>query len=388
MAEDDEQAPVAVAAAKAQAAETAVAACERSIQVHGGIGFTWEHVLHRYYKRAQWIDAFGGHAAVQRRVVAAALLDVERRSDSPVPKEEVLELMRMEVDPAEVDEIRELWKSHSKAEDNRSIEGLLATLSEDCVYTVYPDDVSWHGHEGAARFYTELLTAFPDIVFELQNIVIGPQGVVEEAIVTGTHRAKWLDNEPTGETMTWRNAIFFPWRPRVAPLQGRARLHRHAAAGRMMGHAFSSLDELGDGYGFRKVRGALGVTAFGVNGVVYPPGHPGIHHYHDTQDEALLRAQRHGQGGGGGRDGLRRAQRHVPRVLLTTSRKRLRPNPNADFEADRVAMVAKIGENIKIARNARMEVSGNGLIAAYIHTGAKVGVLVEVGAGKETTAQG
>lgn len=72
---DDEQAPVAVAAAKAQAAETAVAACERSIQVHGGIGFTWEHVLHRYYKRAQWIDAFGGHAAKQRQVVAAALLD-------------------------------------------------------------------------------------------------------------------------------------------------------------------------------------------------------------------------------------------------------------------------------------------------------------------------
>jgi alkylation response protein AidB-like acyl-CoA dehydrogenase len=71
------QVPVAavVAAAKAQTAETAVAACERSIQVHGGIGFTWEHVLHRYYKRAQWIDAFGGHAAVQRRVVAAHLLD-------------------------------------------------------------------------------------------------------------------------------------------------------------------------------------------------------------------------------------------------------------------------------------------------------------------------
>ena len=75
VAEEDEQAPVAVAAAKSMAAETAVAACERSIQVHGGIGFTWEHVLHRYYKRAQWIDAFGGHAARQREVVAAALLD-------------------------------------------------------------------------------------------------------------------------------------------------------------------------------------------------------------------------------------------------------------------------------------------------------------------------
>ena len=65
--------------------------------------------------------------------------------------------------------------------------------------------------------------------------------------------------------------------------------------------------------------------------------------------------------------------------------KRLAANPNADFEADRVAAVAKIGENIKISRHQRLEVTGNGMIAAYIHTGAKVGVLVEVGAGKEAT---
>jgi elongation factor Ts len=60
-------------------------------------------------------------------------------------------------------------------------------------------------------------------------------------------------------------------------------------------------------------------------------------------------------------------------------------NPNADLEAVRVAQVAKMGENIQIRRHQRMEVSGNGLVAAYIHTGAKVGVLVEVGAGKEAT---
>ena len=52
-----------------------------------------------------------------------------------------------------------------------------------------------------------------------------------------------------------------------------------------MGHSFGSIDELGDGYGFRKVRRALGVTAFGVNAIVMPPGHEGFHHYHDTQDE-------------------------------------------------------------------------------------------------------
>ena len=52
-----------------------------------------------------------------------------------------------------------------------------------------------------------------------------------------------------------------------------------------MGHAFGSIDELGEGFGFRKVRHALGITAFGVNVVVYPPHYEGFHHYHDTQDE-------------------------------------------------------------------------------------------------------
>ena len=52
-----------------------------------------------------------------------------------------------------------------------------------------------------------------------------------------------------------------------------------------MGHAFGSIDDLGDGYGFRKVRRALGVSAFGVNAIVMPPGYLGFHHYHETQDE-------------------------------------------------------------------------------------------------------
>jgi elongation factor Ts len=56
------------------------------------------------------------------------------------------------------------------------------------------------------------------------------------------------------------------------------------------------------------------------------------------------------------------------------------------LEAERVAAVAKIGENIQIPRFVRYEVKGNGMIAAYIHTGAKVGVLVEVGATREGTA--
>jgi alkylation response protein AidB-like acyl-CoA dehydrogenase len=74
VAEDDGRSPVAAAAAKAFAAEAAVAACERSIQVHGGIGFTWEHPLHRFYKRALWLEGFGLRPAELRLEVAASLL--------------------------------------------------------------------------------------------------------------------------------------------------------------------------------------------------------------------------------------------------------------------------------------------------------------------------
>jgi mannose-6-phosphate isomerase-like protein (cupin superfamily) len=53
----------------------------------------------------------------------------------------------------------------------------------------------------------------------------------------------------------------------------------------MSGYAFSSVAELGEGFGFRKVRGPLGVTAFGVNAIVFPPGYVGFKHWHDKQDE-------------------------------------------------------------------------------------------------------
>jgi len=52
-----------------------------------------------------------------------------------------------------------------------------------------------------------------------------------------------------------------------------------------VGHRFGTIEELGEGPGFRKVRRALGVTAFGVNAVVFPPGFVGFEHYHDSQDE-------------------------------------------------------------------------------------------------------
>jgi quercetin dioxygenase-like cupin family protein len=51
------------------------------------------------------------------------------------------------------------------------------------------------------------------------------------------------------------------------------------------GYAVASIDGIGEGYGFRKIRQALGVTAFGINARVLPAGIETNRHYHDQQEE-------------------------------------------------------------------------------------------------------
>jgi predicted ester cyclase len=127
--------------------------------------------------------------------------------------EHIRELLSRETDPDGYRAIREEWKRHSLAEDARDIAGLLSTLTPDCVYEVVPTGHRWEGHAGAADFYGGLLGAFPDVVFDLQNIVIGPQGVYEEALFTGTHTGEWIGFPPTGRRVEFTVLIFFPWDP-------------------------------------------------------------------------------------------------------------------------------------------------------------------------------
>ena len=92
-----------------------------------------------------------------------------------------------------------------------------------------------------------------------------------------------------------------------------------------MTYAFASLDELGEGYGFRKVRKPLGVTAFGVNAVVYPPGFEGFLHFHDTQDElyfvhsGLARMEADGEVRTFGPGGLMHVESTTPRKVSNAS---------------------------------------------------------------------
>jgi mannose-6-phosphate isomerase-like protein (cupin superfamily) len=92
-----------------------------------------------------------------------------------------------------------------------------------------------------------------------------------------------------------------------------------------MGHAFGSIDELGEGYGFRKIRKPLGVSAFGINAIVYPPGFEGFFHYHDTQDElyfvhsGLARMEADGESREYGPGGLMHVESTTPRKVSNAS---------------------------------------------------------------------
>ena len=116
--------------------------------------------------------------------------------------------------------IRQLWIDHSKAEDTRDLDGLIATLTEDCVYEIVPTGQRWEGHAGARQFYTSFLGAFPDVKFDLTDIVIGPQGVFEVATMTGTHQGPWNDIAPTGRAIRTTVLILFPWDRRAAKFSG------------------------------------------------------------------------------------------------------------------------------------------------------------------------
>ncbi|MEN3360709.1 MAG: hypothetical protein V7637_4691, partial [Mycobacteriales bacterium] len=74
VAADTAEVDEAVASATVSAGAAAVSGCENAIQSMGGIGFTWDHPLHRFYKRAQWIEAFEGTGRTHRADLAALLL--------------------------------------------------------------------------------------------------------------------------------------------------------------------------------------------------------------------------------------------------------------------------------------------------------------------------
>jgi predicted ester cyclase len=127
--------------------------------------------------------------------------------------------------------IRRLWIKHTIAEDRRDVPGLLETLADDCVYEVVPTGQRWEGHAGARTFYETFLAAFPDVHFDLQDIVIGPQGVIEVAEMTGTHQGEWAGVAGQGQRVCLLIIIHFPWDPNAGRFAGERVYFDRAALG-------------------------------------------------------------------------------------------------------------------------------------------------------------
>lgn len=144
----------------------------------------------------------------------------------------IRERLNWKADPDLHERIRRLWIRHSIAEERRDLDGLIATLAPDCVYEIPATGQRWEGHAGARRFYTEFLGAFPDVHFDLTDIVIGPQGVMEVATMTGTHRGEWAGLAPSGRVVELTIVIHFPWDPAAGLFAGeRVYLDRAAFTG-------------------------------------------------------------------------------------------------------------------------------------------------------------
>jgi steroid delta-isomerase-like uncharacterized protein len=105
---------------------------------------------------------------------------------------------------------KRLWQRHVLAENRRSVEGLLATLCADPLYVIMATGQEHRGPEAVAGFYTGLFESMPDVNFDLRDVFIGENGVVEESVLVGTHTGNLFGLPPTGRPVHLPLTIVFP----------------------------------------------------------------------------------------------------------------------------------------------------------------------------------
>ena len=107
---------------------------------------------------------------------------------------------------------KRLWQRHVLAENRRSIEGLLATLSAEPLYVIMATGAEHRGRGAVAAFYTGLVVSMPDVTCDLRDVSIGENGVVEESVLGGTHTGNLFGLPPTGHPIRLPLTIVFPMR--------------------------------------------------------------------------------------------------------------------------------------------------------------------------------
>jgi predicted ester cyclase len=128
-------------------------------------------------------------------------------------RETIEQRVQREVTQEQYDAIRAAFLLHCERELEGDIEGVLQTLTPDCVYAHPQSGATWEGHDGARRFYEAFLGAFPDNQWELHDVVIGPQGIMSNVTMTAHQRHPFLGVDQTGHAVRWRLNNMFPWDP-------------------------------------------------------------------------------------------------------------------------------------------------------------------------------
>lgn len=123
---------------------------------------------------------------------------------------EIVCLLRRKIVPGEYEAIREFWIARSLADDRCAIPGLMATLTEDCLNPVVNSDSNWHRKKDVNRFYHQYFTSFPDIHFDLQYIIIRPQGFLKKLSLLPLNRnSGWTFHHQMPSALRSRSQLCF-----------------------------------------------------------------------------------------------------------------------------------------------------------------------------------
>ena len=104
---------------------------------------------------------------------------------------------------------RRIWQRYRLAENRRNIDEVLETLCGEPVYKLMATSVTFKGHQQVSDFYARLFTGIPEAHFEVVNVFVGEEGVVEEVILRGTQSGPVFGVAPTHREIALPLAIVY-----------------------------------------------------------------------------------------------------------------------------------------------------------------------------------
>jgi hypothetical protein len=153
---------------------------------------------------------------------ADSLLSDPRFQGAPITREVTTE---------QYDFIRRAWLTHVSAEERlfhpytedvwrEQLKTMLSVFSTDCVMEHVPTGSAWKGRDGAEAFYREFISAFENMQWIPQSVVVGPQGVLDVVNMSGRLVRPFAELDGVGSEVALQWVIGFPWLPAEAAFRG------------------------------------------------------------------------------------------------------------------------------------------------------------------------